>query len=82
VGVEPNPNKGERPWHATQTKAATKKPANPSYIAYAVTEKGSDQDKKSFWTRIGAAWDHDDGERMTLQLERVPVNGGRRSRKD
>jgi hypothetical protein len=27
------------------------------------------------WTRIGAVWDHDDGEGM--QLELVPVNGGR-----
>lgn len=44
--------------------------------------KGPDQDKKSFWTPIGAAWDHGDGERMTLQLRLVPVNGGRRSRKD
>jgi hypothetical protein len=54
-----------------------REPKGPAYIAYAVTEKGSDKDKKSFWTRIGAAWDHDDGEGMTLQLELVPVNGGR-----
>jgi hypothetical protein len=35
------------------------------------------QDKKSFWTRIGAAWDHEDAKGMTLQLDLVPVNGGR-----
>lgn len=46
----------------------------PSFIAYAVTEKGED---KSFWTRIGAAWDHEDGKGLTLQLDLVPVNGGR-----
>lgn len=27
-----------------------REPKGPSYIAHAVTEKGSDQDKKSFWT--------------------------------
>jgi len=39
-----------------------------------VTDKGED---KSFWTRIGAAWDHDDGKGFTLQLDLVPVSGGR-----
>jgi hypothetical protein len=33
------------------------------------------QDKKSFWTRIGAAWDHKDGKGLTLQLELVPMSG-------
>ena len=46
----------------------------PSLIAYAVNEKGED---KAFWTRIGAAWDHEDGEGLTLQLELLPVSGGR-----
>lgn len=46
----------------------------PSYIAYAVNDKGED---KSFWTRIGAAWAHEDGEGFSLQLDLVPVNGGR-----
>ena len=45
----------------------------PAYIAWHVDEKG----KKSFWTRIGAAWRHEDGEGLTLQLDLVPVNGGR-----
>lgn len=45
----------------------------PSLIAYHVTERG----EKSFWTRIGAAWDHEDAKGMTLQLELMPMNGGR-----
>ncbi|MCV0381732.1 hypothetical protein [Nitratireductor sp.] len=42
-------------------------------IAYHVAERG----EKSFWTRIGAAWDHEDAKGLTLQLELVPTNGGR-----
>lgn len=36
----------------------TRQPKAPQLIAYHVAERGED---KSFWTRIGAAWDHDDG---------------------
>ncbi len=46
----------------------------PAFIAYHVADKG---ENKSFWTRIGAAWDHEDGKGLTLQLDLVPVNGGR-----
>jgi hypothetical protein len=45
----------------------------PRLIAFNVTERG----KKKFWTRIGAAWDHEDGKGLTLQLELMPVSGGR-----
>ena len=45
----------------------------PALIAYSVAERG----EKSFWTRIGAAWDHEDGKGLTVQLDLVPVNGGR-----
>jgi hypothetical protein len=31
---------------------------SPAFIAWHVAEKSKD---KSFWTRIGAAWDHEDG---------------------
>jgi hypothetical protein len=57
-----------------RSKEARRETKTPSLIAYAVTEKGED---KSFWTRIGAAWDHEDGKGLTLQLDLVPVNGGR-----
>ncbi|MCB9958686.1 MAG: hypothetical protein H6843_08800 [Rhodospirillaceae bacterium] len=45
----------------------------PALIAYHVSERG----EKSYWTRIGAAWDHEDAKGMTLQLDLVPANGGR-----
>lgn len=45
----------------------------PRLIAYHVAERG----KKKFWTRIGAAWDHEDGKGLTLQLELLPASGGR-----
>lgn len=52
----------------TGTQVETKAPA---YIAWHVAKK----DDKGFWTRIGAAWAHKDGEGLTLQLETVPVDG-------
>ena len=45
----------------------------PALIAYHVTERG----EKSFWTRIGAAWDHEDARGLTIQLDLMPMNGGR-----
>lgn len=45
----------------------------PTLIAYHVSERG----EKSYWTRIGAAWDHEDGKGLTLQLELAPTSGGR-----
>lgn len=49
----------------------TRDPNPPAFIAWHVNGK----DKKSFWTRVGAAWDHKDGKGLTLQLEMVPING-------
>lgn len=45
----------------------------PALIAFHVNERG----EKSYWTRIGAAWDHEDARGMTLQLDLVPAGGGR-----
>lgn len=45
----------------------------PAFIAWHVDEKG----EKKFWTRIGAAWRHQKGEGLTLQLDLLPVTGGR-----
>ena len=58
------------------SKTETREPVAPSLIAYHVTEKKKEGDK-GFWTRIGAAWEHKDGGGLTLQLDLVPVNGGR-----
>ena len=57
-----------------RNKKETRQPKAPQLIAYHVAERGED---KFFWTRIGAAWDHDDGKGLTLQLDLVPVDGGR-----
>ena len=46
---------------------------NPTYIAWHV----AGTEDKAFWTRIGAAWSHQDGEGLTLQLDLMPVSGGR-----
>ena len=49
----------------------TEKHEGPALIAYSVTERG----EKSFWTRIGAAWQHKDGEGLNLTLDLIPVSG-------
>lgn len=46
---------------------------SPALIAYHVAGRG----EKSFWTRIGAAWDHEDAKGLTVRLDLVPVDGGR-----
>ncbi len=49
----------------TQSKA-------PTHTAYQVRDGKSG---KSFWTKIGAAWSHADGQGFNLQLECVPLDG-------
>jgi hypothetical protein len=44
----------------------------PSHIAYQVRDR---EGKKSFWTRIGTAWQHADGKGFNVQLEAVPLDG-------
>ena len=52
----------------------TKQKNLPHLIAFHVKEIDDD---KGFWTRIGAAWDHEDGKGLTLELTLIPVDGGR-----
>lgn len=47
----------------------------PSHILYHVREDDSD---KGYWQKIGAGWQHDDGEGVSLQLDYIPVNSGGR----
>lgn len=54
-----------------KNKLENREPKAPAYIAWHVTER----DDKGFWTRVGAAWDHKDGEGFTLQLEMMPMTG-------
>ena len=44
----------------------------PSHFAYQVRDAGK---SKSFWTRIGAAWSHNDGKGFNVQLDVVPLDG-------
>ena len=45
----------------------------PTLIAWHITERGD----RKFWNRIGAAWEHEDGDGLTLQLDLIPTAGGR-----
>jgi hypothetical protein len=58
------------------TAKETREPVPPTLIAYHVTD-AKKEGEKGFWTKIGAAWDHKDGGGLTLQLDLVPVGGGR-----
>jgi hypothetical protein len=47
-------------------------PSNrPSHGVYVVEGEG----KKAFWTKIGAAWQHDDGDGFNITLTAIPLNG-------
>jgi hypothetical protein len=45
--------------------------ARPAYDAFVVDGEGED----AFWTKIGAAWPHQDGRGFSLQLVALPVGG-------
>jgi len=45
----------------------------PSHIVYQVRDRGEGQ--PGFFTRIGAAWPHKDGQGFNIQLDCVPLDG-------
>lgn len=45
----------------------------PKLYAYTVKDRGAD--KKAIFTRIGAAFAHQKGQGLTLQLEALPLAG-------
>lgn len=51
---------------------ATSSPKAPTHVAYQVRDR---EGGKSFWTRIGSAWPHGDGQGFNIQLECVPLDG-------
>lgn len=56
----------------TKEMKMTDKPKNqPSYALYSVRGDGDE----ASWSRIGAAWDHKDGDGFSIKLEMVPLNG-------
>ncbi len=54
----------------TESKTNTLKA--PSHIAYQVRER---EGHKSFWIRIGSAWQHSDGKGFNIQLDAMPIDG-------
>lgn len=44
----------------------------PSHIVYHVRDRNG---QKGFWTRIGAAWAHADGQGFHVQIDCVPLDG-------
>jgi hypothetical protein len=44
----------------------------PSHIAYQVRDR---EGSKGFFTRIGVAWKHKDGNGFNVQIETVPLDG-------
>ena len=44
----------------------------PSHIICQVIER---EGKKSIWSRIGAAWMHQDGEGFSLSFNAIPLTG-------
>jgi hypothetical protein len=47
------------------------KSAQPTHAAYVVEGDG----EGAFWTKIGAAWPHDDGDGFNIVLTAFPVSG-------
>jgi len=45
----------------------------PTLYAYAVKDRR--RNKKSIWTRIGAAWSHEQGRGLTIELDALPIDG-------
>lgn len=43
----------------------------PALNAYTVSGDGKD----AFWTRIGSAWAHGNGEGFSIELNALPLNG-------
>ena len=43
----------------------------PSHTVYLVEGEG----ESSFWTKIGSAWSHEDGDGFNISLAAVPLTG-------
>jgi hypothetical protein len=46
----------------------------PTLIAYSVKDARGDE-QKAIWTRIGAAWAHENGPGYSIRLDALPVDG-------
>ncbi|MEO1965533.1 hypothetical protein [Hyphomonas sp.] len=49
----------------------TKKSKTPTHTAFVVRKVG----EKSYWDRIGSAWENADGQGFTIRLNAIPLTG-------
>ena len=49
----------------------SKKTKSPDFTAYVVRKVG----ENSYWDRIGAAWNNQDGQGISIRLAAIPLNG-------
>ena len=56
-----------------KTNTTEKKSNRPTHTLFHVTGEGDAQN----WTRIGAAWAHQDGKGFNLDVEMIPMKPGR-----
>jgi hypothetical protein len=52
----------------TQQRKPNTKPKLEAFVVEGVGEK-------AFWTKIGAAWAHEDGKGFTIKLSALPLSG-------
>ena len=55
-----------------QATNQTERSSAPTHIAYHVRDV---REGKGFWTRIGSAWPHKDGNGFNIQIDMVPLDG-------
>ena len=58
----------------TTTTTTPTKSTKPAYIAYHV-RNNKDEQGEGFWTRIGVAFPHADGNGFNLLIETFPLDG-------
>lgn len=46
----------------------------PDFNVFIVSKK-DETDKEGFWTKIGAAWKHQDGDGLNITLTALPIDG-------
>jgi serine/threonine protein kinase HipA of HipAB toxin-antitoxin module len=57
------------------SKQKTPAPTKPRYDVLVADEYERDGQKQVNWIRVGAAWDHDDGDGFQITLKALPLNG-------
>jgi hypothetical protein len=61
--------------NARKTTAAHTASRKATPLHAYVVKDGKGESRKGFWTRIGTAWPHEDGEGFNILLDALPVDG-------